>query len=60
MTNRHICHHSKILYIAKYWEKFDADGDLMDGPTREQLRELVAALLSRVQYPVAVQDGSNA
>lgn len=41
------------VHIAKSWEKFDANGDLTDDPTREQLRELVAALLSRVQQSVA-------
>lgn len=48
------------VYIAKSWEKFDANGDLTDGPTREQLRELLEALLSRVQQPVAAQGGIKA
>lgn len=47
------------VYITKSWEKFGAKGDLTDGPTREQLRELVATLLRRIQQPVAVQDGSS-
>ena len=48
------------VYIANSWEKFDANGDLTDGPTREQLRELVTALLRRVLQPVAVQGGIKA
>ncbi len=41
------------VHIAKFWEKFDSNGDLTDEATREQLRELVTAFLSRVQQPVA-------
>lgn len=48
------------VYIAKSWEKFDANGNLTDVSTREQLRELVAALFSRMQQPIVAQGSIKA
>ena|SRR5579875_2230224 len=43
-----------VVQVANSWQKFDADGNLVDGASRALLRELLDALLSAAGVPTRV------